>query len=466
MARVPTVTRGTVLGRRYELVDEIGRGGHGTVYRALQRPLGRAVAVKVLRPDADPAGAQRFAREISLVQRLEHPNTVRLYDFGTNRDGLPYIVFELLRGRALDTEIERAPLSPSRVAKIATQILKSLMEAHALGIVHRDVKPANVLLVDYSGEPDFVKVLDFGVARRVTPSLERTITGHGQMIGTPAYMAPEQVREGELGPHTDLYAVGLLMAEALSGRPVFAGSDGAVWIAQASDKPVPLPPYVRGSVLGAVIARATRKDPAERYASAADMIADIERATTDALLPPTDPFSATQPVDPRDLTPPPVVARWRDTRPKPAEPPPSRLRSAALLAAGALAAMLALHVGLRAEQLREEVRREPEARVSALSPRPLLLRDLGWKIDKVYANTQRGVRAEGYTARRALPGDKVEVANVYLAEYPNAVEAKTFASFMLANSPTVAVRQDERMVVWVSAKDPKSAEDLLSAVLR
>ncbi|MBS2013683.1 MAG: serine/threonine protein kinase [Deltaproteobacteria bacterium] len=278
------ISPGTIIADRYEVVELLGMGGHGAVYRALQRPLGREVALKTILVEAlaGDGALERFTREAKVVQGLEHPHTVRLFDFGTTREGMPFSVFELLRGPTLEQEIAQGPLTPHRVGRIASQILKSLMEAHAKGIVHRDVKPSNVLLLDYFGEKDFVKVLDFGVARPIlAPAPRDAITHAGQIIGTPAYMAPEQVHEGAIGPASDLYALGLVMAEALAGRPVYAdGSPIQIWMQQTSPDPVPLPPSVTGSPFGAVIARATRKAIRERYATAAEMLADIEQVAT------------------------------------------------------------------------------------------------------------------------------------------------------------------------------------------
>ena len=170
-------------------------------------------------------GPERFVREATLVQTLDHPNTVRLFDFGVDEGGFPFMAFELLRGVTLEDEIAKAPLSPERVARIATQVLKALMDAHARGIIHRDIKPSNVFLVDFAGEKDFVKVLDFGVARRAVESTAQPkITSDGEIVGTPAYMAPEQVKDEPIGPATDLYSLGLVIAEALTGAARTVGS--------------------------------------------------------------------------------------------------------------------------------------------------------------------------------------------------------------------------------------------------
>ena len=336
----PSFPPGYLVGGRYELVERLGQGGHGAVYRAIQRPLGREVAVKMILAEAVFAEGmmERFAREAGLVQRLEHPNTVRIYDFGTTDQGMPFIVFELLRGRTLEQEIARGPLTTLRIGRVATQVLKSLMEAHTLGIVHRDIKPANLLLIDYSGEADFVKVLDFGVAKpTAAPKPGEAITHDGQIVGSPSYMAPEQVHGAVVGPTADIYALGLVMAEAATGVRVYGeGSPMQIWMNQTSPEPVPLSPLVMSTALGKVIARATRKAHGERYQSADAMLADVERALL-AGSGPTDPLAkplviatavARAPELPR------VTARLKRAPPPPQHPPPTPLVSTQPTASG------------------------------------------------------------------------------------------------------------------------------------
>ncbi len=280
------LTPGTVVGGRYQVVSLIGEGGYGAVYVAVQSPLGRRVALKVLHPGVlgRDTARERFVREAEVTQSLTHPNVVRLFDFGTTDQGMPYIVWELLDGRSIEHEIARSgPLPVSRVSRITKQILKALAEAHARGIVHRDIKPGNVFLSDFAGEPDFVKVLDFGIARAPKEHKTGGLTQEGVSLGTPAYMAPEQVLDEALDGRADLYAVGLLMSEMLSGVPVFRG-DNAMKIAmqQIDAAPVPLPPVVSGSPLGAVIVRAAQKDPAHRFGSALEMLAWLEQLPTES----------------------------------------------------------------------------------------------------------------------------------------------------------------------------------------
>jgi serine/threonine-protein kinase len=266
---------GVVVGQRYRIEELIGRGGFGAVFRATQVNLGRAVALKVLLPETGDDARVRFQREAELVQRLDHPHVVRLLDFGHADDGAPYLVFEYLAGSTLEQALRAGGrMPPSRVARIAAQILKALMEAHAAAVVHRDLKPANVMLCSYQGEPDFVKVLDFGIAKQGGAS---ALTQQGMLLGTPAYMAPEQILSRPPTPATDLYALGVLMSEALAGKPLFAGMAlGEIVQAHTSASPLPHPPEVLASRLGPVIHRATQKDPDRRYPSAAAMLADLE----------------------------------------------------------------------------------------------------------------------------------------------------------------------------------------------
>jgi serine/threonine protein kinase len=272
---------GDVLDGRFRIDGLIGHGGFGAVYAATQLNLQRTVALKVLRPDliATDESRTRFRREAEMVQRLEHPNTVRLFDFGGADAGTPYMAFELLHGRGLDVIVAReGRQSEARVVRMASQVLKSLMEAHDKGIVHRDIKPSNILLCDFPGEPDFVKVLDFGIAKPAKGDAS-TVTSDGQVLGSPSYMSPEQVRGERVGPGSDLYSLGLVMAEMLTGRLVFGGPSAIqVLMDQASDVPVPLAAEVSSSPLGPVIARATRKHVSARFESAQAMLWALEAA--------------------------------------------------------------------------------------------------------------------------------------------------------------------------------------------
>ncbi len=281
-----SLTPGDLVAGRYRIDGLLGQGGFGAVFRASEVESGRAVALKVLLPNIapDPAGRTRFQREAETAKILEHPNTVQMFGCGVAEDGLPYIAWELLEGRPLDVAIAEGPMPAARVGHIVAQVLRSLEEAHDKGIVHRDIKPANIFLLDKPGEPDYVKVLDFGIAKLMpAPGGEAPagLTRKGEAMGTPNYMAPEQVLGGTLTPATDLYALGLTMAEMLTGKRIYEG-ESPIEIAerQISPDPVPLPTEVLASRLGSVIVRATKKQPAERYATAADMLSHLEEAMT------------------------------------------------------------------------------------------------------------------------------------------------------------------------------------------
>ncbi|MBK7584372.1 MAG: serine/threonine protein kinase [Myxococcales bacterium] len=276
-----SLTVGQVVGGRYRIDGMQGGGGFGAVFRATQLNLNRTVALKVLHAGlvVTEGALERFRREAELAQQLKSPNTVRVYDFGTTDHGLPFIVWEFLEGRPLDALIAaEGPMPPARVAHVARQVLKALMEAHAAGIVHRDIKPANLVLTDFPGEPDFVKVLDFGVAKTLDASAAPMTVG-ASPIGTPSYMSPEQVRNEPVGPAADLYSLGLTMGELLAGRVIVMGrSIVDVFLTHSSAEPLTLPHEVVASPLGGVIQRATQKSLQLRYASAAGMLMDLERA--------------------------------------------------------------------------------------------------------------------------------------------------------------------------------------------
>jgi serine/threonine-protein kinase len=274
---------GVVLADRYQTERILGQGGFGVVYEAKDLTIGRPVALKVLRSELfhRPDALQRFQREAQVSQRLEHPNTIRVYDVGVSPDGFAFIAFELLRGKTLsDVLAAEGALPVERVGRIASQVLMSLMDAHARGIVHRDIKPSNIFLCEFSGSPDFVKVLDFGIAKAARDDEQTSdLTETGQVLGTPRYMAPEQARaRGAIGPAADLYALGLVLSEALAGKPVYTGTALEVCMEQVSPVPVPHRPEVLASPLGPVIERATRKVPAERFASADEMRRALEEA--------------------------------------------------------------------------------------------------------------------------------------------------------------------------------------------
>lgn len=213
---------GRTIGKRYVLEKRIARGAMGCVYQARQDPLDRPVAIKVLDPKGATEDAEtfqaRFAREASTLARLQHPNSVRVYDFGEWRNHT-YLVMEYVDGYSLRRLQAGGPVPATRLLHIATQICDALQEAHALGLIHRDLKPANVLLTRHAGALDVVKVVDFGLAKEFHGSDDLTMAG--QVLGTPMYMAPEQIRDEAVDQRTDIYALGVLMYRALTGKTPF-----------------------------------------------------------------------------------------------------------------------------------------------------------------------------------------------------------------------------------------------------
>jgi len=265
-----------MLGERFQLTAVLGRGSVGTVYRAIQRPLGRTVAIKVLRADV-PLEArrmylERFRREAQVTAALRHPNVVTVYDYGRAPDGRLYIAMEYVSGVTLRDVLKRGPMGPARAAAVFGQLLTGLQAAHHLGLVHRDIKPANVMLTRTWDGREVVKLLDFGLAKEME---EETRTSFGTMMGTPRYMPPEQARGDTADHRADLYSVGVMLYEALAGQPPYV-AQGAVAMAlchvqnayppMAKIKGVLVPQQVES-----LVRRAMEKEPSDRFQSAGEM---------------------------------------------------------------------------------------------------------------------------------------------------------------------------------------------------
>ena len=271
MARAPDIAN-RVLDGRYELDELIGEGTFGRVYRGRDLRLERLVAVKVIKPwwAEDPVWVERFSREAQTLARVSHAGIVQIYDVGRSGDS-PYYVAELLEGGSLADRLRAGPLPPAEAVDIAQQLSRALAHAHSQHVIHRDVKPANILL-DADGQ---VKVGDFGVARLADGS------SHGAAataIGTPRYMSPEQARGAAISPASDVYGVGVVLYEMLSGQPPFRGNSAVeVAVRHLNEPPPPLPRGVPPQ-LAAVVDRALAKEPEDRYrdgAAMADALAAI-----------------------------------------------------------------------------------------------------------------------------------------------------------------------------------------------
>jgi len=275
---------GIVLGGAYRLVGRIGAGGMGVVYEAHHLRLHKRVAVKLVnRANANkPDALDRFHREALLASRLGHPHLVTVIDFGTSDEGQPFLVMEFLEGEDLDHRMQRmGPMPLQSVIHIARQTASAVAAVHAKGIVHRDLKPANIFLVHMPGEPDFVKVLDFGMSKiRAAPS---DVTDGLKRVGTPHYMSPEQVvgAQGEVDQGTDQWALACIVWEMLAGRLPFSVEDRDELFYQLINLPPPplatyafeVPPAVE-----AVLLRAMSKRPVDRYPSIRDFARGLEAA--------------------------------------------------------------------------------------------------------------------------------------------------------------------------------------------
>ena len=269
---------GATLDGHYRLSQIAGRGTGGVVYKAWQDGMERDVAIKILHRQllADPAMVERFHREARAVARLSHPNIVNVYSTGTTDYDAPFLAMEYIEGQRLDEVMERGPLPIDRSIRIIRQIVSALADSHAEGVVHRDLKPANVFLVQHRRTPDFVKIVDFGVAMLRGPSEDlNRLTNDGAVCGTPNYIAPEQAHGRRVDQRADLYSVGVLLYEMVTGRVPFEGSGMAVLLAHVH-KPVP-PPSTRAPSVGAelehIILRCLEKDPNLRFQTA-DELAD------------------------------------------------------------------------------------------------------------------------------------------------------------------------------------------------
>jgi len=283
---VPDVEPGRVLGKRFRIEQRVGEGGMGTVFRATDLKTGQAVALKTLLPEAakDPALRRRFEREAKILQKVEHPNFVRFLAYGSGSGDPAYVVMELLRGDALSKLLTKeSRFVPQRALHITRHVLTGLQHAHGLGIVHRDVKPDNVVIVPADRDPEFAKILDFGIARLAEPDAtdNTKLTQKGEIFGTPAYMAPEQVRGDPIDSRVDLYAVSVMLYEMLASRPPFVAKNqnGLFAMHLASAPPqlselVPNEPQLMP--LQKLLDVGLAKQPELRFASAADYLNKIE----------------------------------------------------------------------------------------------------------------------------------------------------------------------------------------------
>lgn len=271
----------TIFCERYKIIDVLGGGGMGKVYHAQHLLMQRPVAIKILHAKLsnDIAALKRFRVEAQFASSLSHPNILSIHDFGVSGEGNPYMVMDYLEGQNLTTLLEsKTRLSAVRAINIFTQICSALGHAHAKGIIHRDVKPSNIMLVPFENRRDFVKIVDFGIAKFLNsddPGIEQ-LTRTGEIFGSPLYMSPEQCRGKELDTRADIYSLGAVMYLAVTGKPIFATSAAletmfkhvqeapATFSQAAPDADIP-------AALEAVVFRCLEKDPDNRYQRMADV---------------------------------------------------------------------------------------------------------------------------------------------------------------------------------------------------
>jgi serine/threonine-protein kinase len=267
----PDALLGRVFDGRFEVRTALGQGGMGTVYRGWQLTVDREIAIKVIHPKlaSDRVAVKRFLREARLSSRLNQPNIVNVYDFGQTEDGVLYIAMELLRGHTLARELEAMrPLPLRRVLTIGLQLCDALDAAHGQDIIHRDLKPGNIIILDDPPGRDLIKVLDFGLAKSLVADTSSVVTHTSAVLGTPLYMPPEQIEGRPSDQRADLYSLGCILYQMLSGRPPFLGDTvNVVLSAHISDPAPPLPATVPAA-LAQMVERLMHKDPARRMRSA------------------------------------------------------------------------------------------------------------------------------------------------------------------------------------------------------
>ncbi len=332
---------GQVFGERYKVDALIGKGGMGWVFRATHLVMQQTVALKVMRRElaSDMVMVKRFYQEARACSRLKHHHSIKVHDFGVSEDGNAYLAMEYLDGRPLsDVMVEQSPFPAERACRILAQACKSLEEAHSIGLVHRDLKPANIFLVDMMGETDYVKVLDFGIAKIVEgDKAKESLTGTGAIVGTPCYMSPEQARGAELDGRSDLYSVGIMLYELLTRElPFEADSATDLLVKRLVEDPRPIADAAPEGVeipaaVAALVTDLLDRYPDNRPATATDVRARLEDLAGMQRSPrPTDVTvhdrarASTVPTGPA------TVPRTPPAEPDPARPPGSDTSSVSL----------------------------------------------------------------------------------------------------------------------------------------
>jgi|GEM_PF-1475255 len=273
---------GQIIAHRYRIDSLVGEGGFGDVYRATHLTMDHDVALKILHPNLrdDPRSVARFEREAKASCKLKHPNTISVFDFGATKGGDLFIAMEFLDGVPL-SQLTGAKIEPPRALRIARQIVSALVEAHGMGVIHRDLKPDNIFLTEVAGDQDFVKVLDFGIAR-IGDSNAVNLTTTGTVMGSPTHMSPEQCYGKKADERSDLYAVGIILYEMLAGRPLFQADVPMGYLTKhASEKPDDLVMAAGASNpvperLAVLVHRLLEKDPEDRFQTSEELLEAID----------------------------------------------------------------------------------------------------------------------------------------------------------------------------------------------
>lgn len=280
---------GTSIADRFDIISLIGSGGMGNVYKARQHSIDRFVAIKILHTDrtTKPTGLRRFQQEAKTASNLSHENIVNVFDFGVLPDNVPYLVMEYVEGQSLYEVLKDGPLSIDRTINIFSQACDALAHAHQKGVVHRDIKPSNIMLVKTDTKYDVVKVLDFGIAKILTPhdESEPSITVTGEVFGSPHYMSPEQCTGKPFDARSDIYSLGCVVYEAITGRPPVSGENVLETIFKhSSDTPQSFakvrPEVVIPQQLEAIVFKALEKNPENRFQSMIAFKRNLEFATS------------------------------------------------------------------------------------------------------------------------------------------------------------------------------------------
>ncbi|HMI86613.1 MAG TPA: protein kinase [Polyangiaceae bacterium] len=305
---------GMTLAGRYVIEEVLGEGGMATVYRAQHKLIDRPVAVKMMNPglSRDPVVRERFRREAKAAQRLAHPNIIEIFDQGDTEDGSAYLVMELLEGESLGTTLARGRLTCERALPIMIQMARALARAHDFEVIHRDLKPDNIFICSRSDGTDLVKLLDFGIARSLQ---DARLTGQGELFGTPHYMAPERITSIDAGASSDLYAMGILFFEMLSGQLPFDAPDVPGYFMKHLKAPVPSVKKLVQSLpdsLDSLIASLMAKDPVGRPVDAHRMHNDLLAIAHELEVPVPPDAEAEEPSSRRTLSPlpPSAMDRW------------------------------------------------------------------------------------------------------------------------------------------------------------